>query len=122
MKRLLFLLFMFISLALNAQMMHTTTDRKLELYIDDSGYSIYVSNKYNTAIGIFYKYAVSVISKENKKEIDSYVITESYGCVEANSIKQLRNLTDKLRPDSKYIFQITNVYIDDFFETNKCNN
>ena len=122
MKRLLFFLFMLVSFALNAQIRHATADGKLELYIADSGYSIYVSNKYNTPMGIFYKYEVSVISKENKKEIDRYVITEAYGCVDANATKQLRNLINKLPPDSNYFLKISNVYIDDFYEIKKCNN
>ena len=119
MKRLL-LLFIFINLVLNAQIRHTTTDQKLELYVDNSGYSIYISNKHNISVEIYYKYAVSVISKEDKKEIDRYVF-EAHGCVEANSTKQLRNFTNKQRLDSKYIFKIINVYIEDFFEIKKCN-
>jgi len=113
---------MLVNLALNAQIRHATTDGKLELYIADSGYSIYVSNKYSTPIGIFYKYEVSVISKEDKKEIDKYVITDAYGCVDANDTKQLRNFINKAPPNSNYFFNITNVYIDDFYEIKKCNN
>ena len=122
MKRLLFFLFILVSLALNAQIRHATADGKLELYVGDYEYSIYVSNKYDTPIRISYKYAVSVISKKDKKEIDNYVVTEAYGCVEANGTKQLRNLMDKLPPNSNYFFKITNVYINDFYEIIKCNN
>jgi len=101
-----------------SQLRHSVSNDKLELCINEPKNSI--SSKYDIAIGIIYKFSVNVVSKKDGSLIEVYTI-ESYGCIDAISRKALKDLSKESAYIANFIFEITNVYIENFFEIDNCN-